>query len=239
MAKFGKWIAGGLGWGFFGPIGGLVGFALGSILDHAEIRTSGMEGPTTRGDFAVSLLVLVAAVMKADDKVLRSELNYVKTYFVRSFGEESAAEAIQMLRNILQQQIPLEQVCIQIRDHLDYSSRLQLLHFLFGISASDNEVHPREVEIIARIATLLNISGPDHDSVKAMFVKDTNWAYKVLEIEPTATEEDIKKAYRKMAMLHHPDKVAYLGDDLKKAANEKFRNINLAYETICKEKGIK
>src|SRR5512133_618636 len=114
MAKFGKGIAGGLGWGFFGPIGGLIGFALGSILDGAEVIRTSIEGPTTRGDFAMSLLILVAAVMKVDNKILRSELDYVKAYFIRSFGEEAARGALQMLRNILKQSIPVDQVCYQI-----------------------------------------------------------------------------------------------------------------------------
>lgn len=239
MAKFAKWLAGGLGWGFFGPIGGVIGFAIGSLLDSATVVHGESEGPTTRGDFAASLLILVAAVMKADNKVLRSELDYVKAYFVKSFGEESALEALQMLRRILQQPIPTEQVCFQIRDHLDYASRLQLLHFLYGIAAADGEVHPNELELIGRISSLLQVSEADQKSLRAMFVPDTNWAYQVLEIEPSATEEEIKKAYRKMAMTHHPDKVAYLGEDMKKAAHEKFQKINEAYEAIRKEKGIK
>jgi DnaJ like chaperone protein len=238
MAKFAKWIAGGLGWGFFGPVGGLIGFAIGSIFDNAEVVRTGIEGPTTRGDFAASLLILVAAIMKADDKIMRSELDYVKAYFVRTFGPDSAVEAMQMLKNMLEQPIPVDPVCIQIRDHMDYSSRLQLLHFLYGIAAADGQLHPNELKLIDRIATILQVTAMDQDSVKAMFVQDNNWAYKILEIEPGASEEDIKKAYRKMAMLHHPDKVAYLGDDVKKAAHEKFQKISQAYETIRKERGI-
>src|SRR6056297_757450 len=103
MGKFGKWIAGDLGWAIFGPLGGILGFAVGSLLENADTRTTSGYSVTTTGSFAASLLVLIAAVMKADGKVLKSELNYIKKYFVQSFGEESAAEAIRMLRDILKQ----------------------------------------------------------------------------------------------------------------------------------------
>ena len=98
MAKFGKWIGGGLGWTFGGPIGALVGFAVGSALDTAftgeDENTSAYQRykKTKPGDFGVSLLVLIAAVMKADGKVVKSELNYVKQYFLKQFGSEQSQE---------------------------------------------------------------------------------------------------------------------------------------------------
>ena len=238
MAKFGKWIAGGLGWAFFGPIGGILGYALGSLFENTDINHSQPQGTTTQGDFAVSLLVLVAAVMKADGKIMRSELDYVKTYFVRTFGSSTATEAIKMLRDLLNQDIPLREVSAQMKNKLDYSSRLQLLHFLYGISAADNVVHPKEVEIIEIIASYLGISEKDKISIKSMFIEDTDSSYKILEIERTVSDEQVKKAYRNLAMKHHPDKVSYLGNDIKKAAEEKFRKINEAYEKIKKERGF-
>ena len=84
MAKFGKWIGGGLGWAFGGPIGALIGFTVGSMFDGGKSQTqrgaSGYSGRTTTGGYVMSLLVLVAAVMKADGKVLKSELDYVKKF---------------------------------------------------------------------------------------------------------------------------------------------------------------
>ncbi|MGC9375712.1 MAG: TerB family tellurite resistance protein, partial [Bacteroidales bacterium] len=133
MGKFGKWIAGGLGWAFFGPLGGILGFALGSLMENVDAQQKSGYSITTSGSFAASLLVLVAAVMKADGRVLKSELNYVKKYFVQSFGEDSAAEAIRMLRDILKQNIPVQSVCLQIKQNLDYSSRLELIHLMLGV----------------------------------------------------------------------------------------------------------
>ena len=233
-----KWISGGLGWAFFGPIGGLIGFAVGAIVDGTEVTSVRTSGQTTTGDFVVSLLVLVAGVMKADGKIMRSELDYVKAYLLQIFGEEGAREAMTMLRDLLKKDIPIDEVSIQISQRVDYASRLQLLHFLYGIANADGHLDIRELETIQKIAFNMGISVQDMESLKSMFYKDSSSAYKVLEIEPGATDDEIKKAYRQMAVKYHPDKVAYLGEDFRKAADEKFRSVNVAYETIKKERGM-
>ncbi len=239
MANFTRWIAGGLGWAFFGPIGGVVGFLVGSAVDSSQSRVGQLgTGKTTSGDFALSLLVLIAAVMKADGKVLKSELDYVKQYFVRAFGESSAAEAVMMLRDILNQPIDIREISLQIKARMDYPSRLQLMHLLFGVSYADGKVHPAEIDLIQKISSFLGISAKDFESIKSMFIENTDAAYKILEIEPTATNEEIKKAYRKMAVKYHPDKVSYLGEEFRNTANEKFKKVNEAYEKIKKERGI-
>lgn len=238
MSKYGKWLGGGLGWVMFGPLGALAGFFIGSMIDSTQITSSTIIERTTRGDFALTLLVLVAAVMKADGKVLKSELDYVKKYFVMNFGREKAGQAIMMLRDLLEQNIPVQDICSQIRKHLDYSSRLQLLHFLFGIAKADGELHPGELGAIENMAGYMGISAGDYTSIKAMFVPDTDWAYKVLEIQPHAGNEDVKKAYRTMALKYHPDKVSYLGEDFQKAAEEKFKKVKEAYEKIREERNF-
>lgn len=242
MAKFGKWITGGLGWAFFGPIGGILGFVVGSMLDEGVQGQAAKQyqpgQPTTQGGYIMSLLVLVAAVMKADGKVLKSELDYTKQFFVRSFGTAAAGEAIKILRDLLNQNIPVTDVCIQIRHNMDQPSRLQLVHFLFGIADADGVVHESEHQLIRHIAQQMGISEKDYQSIEAMFVANTDAAYKILETEPTATDEELKKAYRKMAVKYHPDKVHYLGEDVQKAAHEKFQKVNEAWEIIKKQRGI-
>lgn len=254
MAKFAKWIGGGLGWAFFGPIGGILGFALGSIIDSDEVqkRTSAGSGAafsrkarrtTTTGDFVLSLLVLTATVMKADGRVLKSELDYVKEYFVQTFGITAAKEAMLMLRDLLKKRIPIEGITAQIKQNLDYSSRLQLLHFLYGISKADGKVNKSELEIIELIAFRIGINQRDKESIRAMFYlsadrhgRYVDSAYKVLEITKNATDDEVKKAYRKMAIKYHPDKVSYLGEDFQRIAKDKFQKVNEAFKKIKKER---
>lgn len=234
---YAKWVGGGLGWVFGGPIGAILGVALGSMFDGMNSGKYAYQG-TPRGDFAMSLLVLSAAVMKADQKIVRSELEYVRRFFTGQFGEDEGNRLIAMLREILKQEINVREVGIQVGQFTDYSVKLQLLHYLFGISAADGVFHPDEIGVIEMISNYMGISGTDYLSVKAMFVKNTNWAYDVLEITSNATNDEVKRAYREMAKKHHPDKVAHLGEDVKKAATEKFQKISAAYEEIKKQRGI-
>ncbi len=237
MGKYGKWISGGLGWALFGPIGAILGFAIGSVFDSME-TTKIYTGESSRNGFLVSLLVLVSAVMKADGRVMKSELDYVKKYFYDNFGPSAAREAIMLLRDILKQSVSLSDVCKQIQENIDYHSRLQLLHFLFGIAQADGVVSVEELKVIADIANFMSISNSDFDSIKAMFVPDTDKYYKILEISPSATNEEVKKAYRQMAIKYHPDKVQHLGEDIRLAAEQKFKMVNEAYEKIKKERGF-
>ena len=236
--KFGKWIGGGLGWVVFGPIGALLGFALGAAIDGIKVQKV-LPGRTTQNDFVVSLLVLTAAIMKADGKVLKSELDYVKRFFLNQFGEEEAKQYLGLLKDILQQNIPVTEVSVQIRHYMDYSARLQLLHYLFGIARADGEVHPTEISMIREIAAHLGIQAADLQSIHSMFGSSPSDAYKILEITPDVTDEEVKKAYRKMAMKYHPDKVTDLGPEVQRAAKEKFQRLNTAYEQIRQERNIK
>lgn len=241
MGIFGKWLGGGLGFVMGGPIGGLLGFLVGSMVDSATGQTTTTTTRsigTTQGDFGMSLLVLVAAVMKADGKVVKSELDYVKQFFVSQFGKESAKQALLMLKDILKQEIPVRDVSLQIGRNMDYSSRLQLLHLLFNVSLADARIDPSELDIIEKISGYLGVASADFLSIKNMFIPETDSSYKILEIDPSLTNEDVKKAYRRMAMKYHPDKVNHLGDDFRKTAEEKFKKVNEAYEKIKKERNM-
>jgi DnaJ like chaperone protein len=241
--KFGKWLGSGLGWAFGGPLGGVLGFALGSMFDAASITVKEGDSPFISnaphaGDFAASLLVLSAAVMKSDGKTLKSELDYVKRFLEHQFGEKHAQQQILMLKEILKQDIPLQDVCYQIRQYMPQAERLQLLHYLFGISKADGHVHESELSTIAAISGYLGINSADFNSLKAMYFRDSGSDYKILEIEPTASDEELKKAYRRMAVKFHPDKVAALGDDVQHAAQEKFKKVKEAYENIKRQRGL-
>lgn len=243
MGNFAKWIGGGLGFVFGGPIGALLGFFIGSVVDGTSVTwqqtgTQGRINRTTPGDFGMSLIVLIAAVMKADGKVLKSELDYVKRFFISQFGQDTAREALQMLKDLLQKEIPLRDVCIQIRGNMDYSSRLQLIHILYNISAADSRFEQAETQVIRSISDMLGISATDYDSIRNMFIPATDSAYRILEAERSATDEELKAAYRMMALKYHPDKVSHLGEDFRKSAEEKFKAVNEAWDKIKKERSI-
>ena len=242
MAKYAKWFGGTLGWALGGPVGAIIGFGLGSLVDEAQVTVySGKErvAPTVSvNDFTASLLVLSAAVMKSDGKALKSELDFIKNFFTRQFGEEKAYQSMLMLREILKREIPLQEVCMQIRNSMPHASRLQLIHYLFGLSKADGSLHPSEIYTIEQISHYLGISSADMNSIKAMYYSDDESDYKILEINKNASDDEIKKAYRKMALKFHPDKVAQEGADVQRAANEKFKKLQSAYENIKKTRGI-
>jgi len=237
MAKFSKWIGGGLGWAFGGPIGGLFGFFIGSVVDTMNSDVNEAQS-TQSGDFTASLVVLAAAIMKADGKVMKSELDYVKSFFIQNFGVDYTNDKLKLLKEVLSKDIDVNAVSQQIRQYMDYASRLQLLHFLFGLANADGHVDISEQELIYEISEQLGISENEYNSIKAMFVADNEQYYKILEIEKTATNDEIKKAYRLMAVKYHPDKVTHLGEQYQKAANEKFQQVNVAYDALKKERGI-
>lgn len=242
--KFGKWLGSGLGWAFGGPLGAVLGFTLGSMFDASDVKDDGQNriGGTSShsgiADFNVSLLVLSAAVMKSDGKTLKSELDFVKAFLTKQFGAKHAQEQILLLKEILKQEIPLHDVCAQIKQFMPHAQRLQIVHYLFGISNADGEVHELEMQTIHIIANYLGVRTADFESLKAMYFKDVTSDYKILEIEHSASDDEVKKAYRKMAIKFHPDKVASLGEEVQKAATEKFKKVQQAYENIKKKRGF-
>ena len=237
MSSWNKWLFGGLGWAVGGPIGGIIGFALGAMTEE-NVELTGSSRNTLPGDFGSALLILCGGLMKADNNLKKSELDFVKAFFIRQFGVENTRERMLLFREILKQEYSITDVCQQIRQNLDYSSKLELIHLLFGLARADGEIHSSEISYIEHVSGLLNIKLPDFVSIKAMFVKDKQALYKILEIDVTATDEEVKKAYRRMAVKYHPDKVHHLGPDFRKDAEEKFKKINEAYEHIKKERGI-
>lgn len=235
--NYAKWIGGGLGWAFGGPIGGILGFMFGSMFD-GKGGNQAVYGRTQSGDFTISLLVLTAAVMKADGTVKRSELEYVKQFLANNFGAQLAPQYTKALGDILKQELNIQEVSAQIGRYMDYSSRLMLIQYLFGIALADGKHHPSEVDLIKTISEFMGIGPKDYESIKAMFIKETNSAYKVLEVSPDATDDEIKKAYRELAKKYHPDKVSHLGEEIKKAAESKIVMLNAAYDAIKQERGI-
>ena len=260
MGSF-KWIAGFLGWVTWGPIGALLGFLAGSAIeDYIEgarqlpggasssphsysqsqqhTGTRGYTAAEQRNSFLVSLLVLSAAVIKADGRALQSELDYVKEFVRKNFGDAAVPQAIRMLEQFTRQDVNIYEIGPQIARYLNYSQRLQLFHYLVQIAMADGEFHKREKSVLEAIGNTISLSNTDINSVISMFYKEVSAAYSVLGISSSATDDEVRTAYRKMAMKNHPDKVATLGPDVQKAAAEKFRQVQEAYEEIKKERRL-
>ncbi len=258
-----KWIVGFLGWVSGGAIGALLGFIIGAVVDSGidiarQLSSGSGSSPGTgytgrsttggqqrgytateqRNSFFVSLLVLSSAVIKADGVTRQAELNCVRDFIRRNFGENAVAEAMRILQDLENKQVNIYSVGSQIADNMNYSQRLQLFHYLVQIANADGEFSQREKDILETIATYLRISNSDSSSIISMFWKDSSSAYSVLGISPSATDDEVKSAYRRMAMKNHPDKVATLGPEVQKAAAEKFRQVQEAYETIKRQRGI-
>ena len=235
-----KWIGASIGWAFLGPIGGILGLVLGSIFDPlSKKKSSSFQSKTKPGDFEISLLLLSAIVIKADGVKDKRELDYVRNHFIRMYGRARANNAFKLFKKLNNlSKIPTRKVCLQIRSMMDHPSRLQLLHFLFGVAQADGIVLESEVMMINKISTYLGINISDFESIKAMFYKDIDSAYRVLEIRSTASDQEIKNAYRKMAKKYHPDKVAHLGVEHQKGAEEKFKKVHQAYILIKKRRRL-
>ena len=262
-----KWIGGFLGWATGGPIGALIGYLLGKAVDkfidasyqlpggggssEGQYR-QGSQGPyrqqagnrrytadEQRNSFFVSLMVLSSAVIKADGQVSQSELSCVREFIRRNFGDSVVDEAMRMLDGFNRQQVNIYSVGPQIADNMNYSQRLQLFHYLVQIATADGNFSKSEKSVLEAIGAVIRLNNSDINSVIAMFYRENDEsAYAVLGISPNATDDEVKTAYRRMAMKNHPDKVSTLGPEVQKAAEEKFRQIQDAYETIKRQRGM-
>lgn len=243
-----KWAGAVIGFIFRGVIGAIGGFFLGSVLDGLFGNREGGQRTILRdfsqrtvspADFELNILSLCSIVIKADGQVSQRELDYVRQYFLSTYGKEKANAIFKMFNDVIKKrEISAQRICNYLNQRTRYEVRLQLLHFLFGIAQADGQVSNAEINKLNELATYLRIGRHDFESIKAMFIKSANNAYKILEIEKTATDDEVKKAYRKMAKKYHPDRVVTENEAIKKGAEEKFKEVQKAYEVIQQERGI-
>ena len=260
----GKWIGGFLGFMTGGPLGALAGFALRALfdkgLDSVNEDSSNQQAYAhsnrsyegQRNSFMFSLLVLASYIIKADGRVMHSEMELVRRFLSQNFGEQAKQQGEEILLKLFEQQKRLgmaeyrtviQDSCHQIRANMAYEQRLQLLNFLVMIAQADAVVSPEEIAALKEVAIHMGLSVEDVIQMLNLrsgssATSSLDDAYKVLGIAPSATNDEVKAAYRKMALKHHPDKVAALGEDVRKAAEKKFQEINDAKEKIFKARGL-
>ena len=191
-----------------------------------------------RNSFFVSLLVLSSAVIKADGKTHPAELRTVREFIRTNFGDQAASQAEQILQRLDSQQVNIYSVGGQIAANMNYSQRLQLFQYLVSIATSDGDFSASEKSVLEAIASAIRLTSTDAASIIAMYYKEADSAYTVLEISPDATNDEVKAAYRRMAMKYHPDRVSTLGPEVQKSAEEKFKQVQEAYATIKKQRGM-
>ena len=242
-----KWLAAVVGFVIRGFSGAILGFLFGSFIDSLG---GGGRGPSTvfrdmtrqqvsPADFELNLLSLCSIVIKADGNISQREMDYVRQYFVGTYGKDKANAIFRTFNDINKKhEISAHRICTFLNQRTRYEVRLQLLHFLFGIAQADGSVSKPEISKLREIAGYLRVALRDFESIMAMFIKSANNSYKILEIEKSASNDELKKAYRKMAKKYHPDRVNTADEAIKKGAEEKFKEVQKAYETIQKERGL-
>ena len=245
--------------GFFATrsvFGAFIGYFIGSAFDRFNAKSVGNKGQQrftgrssydtsyytsrlSQNDFATALLILSGAVMKADGKILKSELDYVKNFFKQQFSPGLAASYIKKFKDILEKDFVLSQVCTTINSSMPIRQRSLLIQYLFGIAQADGHVSEVEAKVISKIASYFRITNAEFEQIRSLFYKDISNAYIILGIDENASDDEVKKAYRKMAVKHHPDKFNQLGEEQQNAAKIKFQKIQEAYEQLKKERGFK
>jgi DnaJ like chaperone protein len=228
--------------------GGLLGLVLGAVLD--KLHKDGGEiwlnqsapsrvEDTDPNDFIVGSILLAGAIVKADGEVDDLELSYVRSFLVEQFGTLQMDDYWHILMESINNDFDLKKTTLQIRRTTSYETRLQLIHFLFGIANADYSIDEEEIAAIKVISIHLGVEAGEFDSIKAMFYQAMDAYYKILEISPSARDGDVKEAYHFMLKKYHPDKLEHLGEGVKKAATAKFLKVTEAYENIKKERGFR
>ena len=158
---------------------------------------------------------------------------------MQAYGKDHANATFKIFNEeIKKKQLSAATICSLLRQRMRYESRLQVIHFLFSIAQADGHVSEAEVREINSIANHLGIGHRDFESIKAMFFSNPDSAYKILEIERSSSNSEIKSAYRTMVKKYHPDKLQHMDEVYQRGAEEKFRKVQEAYEQIQKERGF-
>ena len=231
-----KWVAAIIGYSILRFPGAVLGFVIGRFFEfliHNPIQIKTTSYAIRPETFQLNLLALSALIIKADGRVEKKELDFVRNFFISQYGKERSDSIFKTFNTEIKKESQhLNQLTRVFVQQTPYETRLQILHFLFGIANADGHVSDVEVQKLSEVASGMRLRLPDFESIKAMFVKNTDNAYKILEVAADASQDQIKNAYRKMVKKYHPDKLRGQDPAMIKGAEEKFREVQKAYETL-------
>ena len=216
-----------LGFMFAGPLGAIAGAYFGSGFDRAKME----QGPMTdRSVFEINLIAILSYVARADGRIDPEEIKVIfNSLGLRASQSRQFQQALMMA---LKQDIALKETCENFKKVSKYEDRLMLLRIVFRVAMADGELHPHEKKAIEEIVFHLEINADDYASLQGEYVVTADKYYQILGLSQGATKAEIKKAYRKLALTHHPDRVAHLGEEYVKEATATFQKINDAYERL-------
>lgn len=227
----GSAVGGIMGFMFAGPLGAIAGIYLGKAFDQNK-STQRIE---PKAVFQINLIAILSYMARVDGRVDEKEVRAILEMFRRmGYGPAQMGTIQQTLQFSLQQPIQLGEVCRNFTRATSYQERLMLLRMVYVVVMADGVVHPAEKKAIEEIVVYFQITVEDFRAIQGEFIKDVDDSkyYKVLGLNKGATKAEIKRAYRKLALSHHPDRVAHLGPEYAKIATEKFKDINEAYQKV-------
>lgn len=213
-------------------------------------------------DVTQVVIALTSIVIKSSGKQEHYERKYVELMLDKNFNEKTKVKYLKILDECLEKNLNVKAICLDLNENLSVPSKIQLVQFVIGIAVADGVLYNAEYQTLLNISRLLQIPFRTFRSILAIYNFKTeedhkNWekrfyekkqpnasssalkkAFDLLELEENASVNEIKKAYRKLAKVHHPDRVLHMGKEFQKMAKERFQKIQDAYELIKSKKGF-
>lgn len=233
MAKYEKWLGAGLGFVVGGPMGSMIGYAAGEQIGKPAKKYSKTANTS---EFETNLILLASALIQSDGRVTREELDFVRTFFTDHFDPAHIEEKMAILHHCLERRYDTRKACDDLRISSSPSTRIQIIHFLFDIAIADADLSQQERNTIFTIAGWLNINDIEFNRIRQSYIAEVK-RYNIFGLVHTASYEEIKAAYRKMVLEYHPDRNSHLSPAEQKAAADKFRKIQEAFDQIRAERG--
>ena len=241
MSVWGKIIGGVSGFAIGGPIGALIGAVAGHAVDKARGQGEEPEDATKSVAFTIATIALGAKMAKADGRVTRDEVDAFKQVF--RVPPEEVAQVSKFFHQAREDSRGFEPYARQVPGMFADNPAIfeELVYCLSVIAKADGVVHPAEVTYLRSLSNIFGLD--DHAFERITTISggvDSSDPYKILGVERTISDDDLKTAYRALVRENHPDKLIAEGlpEELVELANEKLAAINDAYDQISADRGL-